>query len=196
MSSSLLPAKPECTYTRFYCEENVWHLADHVRRKNPALLQHCYAVFISNDERLTPLWKQTKPDNNKGGEDDDGFVLWDYHVIFVYRAPEGLEVFDLDNDLPFPCPMARYAREALHPETDFKPEFRRKFRVVPALEFVTTFASDRSHMRLEDGGWMKAPPAYPAIKTQKSSNNLDTFLVMNLKSASFGRLLDLQRSLS
>lgn len=52
MSSSLFPPRGECAYAASYCEENVWQLCAHVRRKNPALLQHCFAVFVSNAQRL------------------------------------------------------------------------------------------------------------------------------------------------
>jgi hypothetical protein len=41
----------------------------------------------------------------------------------------------------------------------------RKFRVIPALEFLQNFASDRSHMKKANGEWIKNPPAYPPIRT-------------------------------
>lgn len=40
------------------------------------------------------------------------------------------------------------------------------FRVIPAAEFLQTFASDRSHMLTKDGQWMSPPPVYPPIKTE------------------------------
>lgn len=43
--------------------------------------------------------------------------------------------------------------------------FSRYFRVIPANEFLTEFASDRRHMKRPDGTWIKPPPNYPAIST-------------------------------
>lgn len=40
------------------------------------------------------------------------------------------------------------------------------FRVIPAEEFLQTFASDRSHMLTPEGHWMSPPPIYPPIKTK------------------------------
>ena len=34
-----------------------------------------------------------------------------------------------------------------------------------AADYLKHFASDRSHMRKEDGGWMAEPPSYPPIST-------------------------------
>lgn len=50
--------------------------------------------------------------------------------------------------------------------------------MVPAREFLKTFASDRSHMRREDGTWLAPPPNYPPIKTEQASNNIRTFISM------------------
>ncbi len=53
----------------------------------------------------------------------------------------------------------------------------RFFRVVPAGEYLATFASDRSHM-LKDGKWLKPPPNYPPISTDNSQHNLSAFISM------------------
>lgn len=45
------------------------------------------------------------------------------------------------------------------------------FRVIPAEEFLQTFASDRSHMLTPDGHWMAPPPTYPPIKTKGIDTN-------------------------
>ncbi len=49
----------------------------------------------------------------------------------------------------------------------------RKFRVIPAEVFLATFASDRSHMKNEDGSWMQPPPSYPCIATQGTVSILE-----------------------
>lgn len=48
--------------------------------------------------------------------------------------------------------------------------FRPKFRVVPANEYLRWFASDRSHMRREDGGggWSSPPPNWEVIVGEKA----------------------------
>lgn len=45
------------------------------------------------------------------------------------------------------------------------------FRVIPAEEFLQTFASDRSHMLTPEGQWMSPPPIYPPIKTKGIDTN-------------------------
>lgn len=45
------------------------------------------------------------------------------------------------------------------------------FRVIPAEEFLQTFASDRSHMLTPEGHWMSPPPTYPPIKTKGIDTN-------------------------
>ncbi len=54
----------------------------------------------------------------------------------------------------------------------------RYFRVIPAEQYLTTFASDRTHM-IKDGKWSKPPPNYPAIFTALSQNNLNDFISMS-----------------
>ena len=41
----------------------------------------------------------------------------------------------------------------------------RFFRVIPAEVYLTTFSSDRRHMRRPDGSWIKPPPSYAPIQT-------------------------------
>ena len=42
--------------------------------------------------------------------------------------------------------------------------FAPMFRVIEAQRFLETFASDRSHMRSEEG-WQRPPPEWPCIGT-------------------------------
>ena len=97
----LFPSREKCSYFNCFCEENVWKLCDTVRCKNPALVQHCFAVFISNEQKMVPIWQ------NRGSQAEDGMVIWDYHVVFVYKSPDGPEVYDMDSTLPFPVPIAK-----------------------------------------------------------------------------------------
>ncbi|KAJ8273121.1 hypothetical protein GJAV_G00097680 [Gymnothorax javanicus] len=153
------PSRQECMYTSCYCEENVWKLCEYVRTQNEGNLDHIYAVFISNERRMIPIWKQ------KSSHGDQP-VIWDYHVILLHQGPVAQScIYDLDTTLPYPCQFNVYMNEAFRSEDFIKPAFRRKFRVVPADTYLKNFASDRSHMKDVNGAWRMPPPPYPCIET-------------------------------
>ena len=108
-----------------------------------------------------PLWRQ------RAGRDEEKLVIWDYHVILIYKPDERCLVFDLDSDLPFPTYFHKYVTETFRTDAILNPEYHRFFRVVPAPLFLQTFASDRRHMKKPDGSWMKPPPPYPCIMPQR-----------------------------
>nr|CAG4641148.1 EOG090X0C0Q [Eulimnadia texana] len=180
----VIPALEKCVYTSCYCEENVWHLCDFVRRNNPADLSNCWVVFISNKNQTIPLWEQ------KASRDETGLVIWDYHVIFVVQKNAGKSlVYDLDSRLNFPCDFDEYVAKTIQSDDNIFPQFHRFFRVVPADVFLRHFASDRRHMRNPDGTWMKMPPVYPPISANNVQHNLNEFLDMNEGASSFGEVL-------
>ena len=91
-------------------------------------------------------------------------------------------VFDLDSDLvekrglavPFDTYVAMtfYNAGCADPMARRLSSYRireapRSFRVIPAMEYLRNFASDRSHMRgkgiQERDEWFAAPPPYPPI---------------------------------
>lgn len=172
MNRRLVPTREDCVYTSCYCEENVWKLCDYVRKQRTALLEHLFVIFISNETRTVPLWKQ------KSGHGDLP-VIWDYHVILLQADQSDSLVYDLDSTLSFPCSLKLYAAQALRSESDIRPEYHRKFRVVPADSFLLNFASDRSHMRNSDGSWKMPPPTYAPICTAECQMNLDGFINMD-----------------
>ncbi|XP_075599511.1 protein N-terminal glutamine amidohydrolase isoform X5 [Balearica regulorum gibbericeps] len=154
-----VPPRPACAYTSCYCEENVWKLCDYIRSQDQYPLEEFYAVFISNDRRMIPLWKQ------KSGHGDEP-VVWDYHVILLHvSGGEQNFVYDLDTALPFPCPFDVDSVEAFRLDDSLHPEFHRKIRMIRADLYLKTFASDRSHMKDANGKWQKPPPSYPCIET-------------------------------
>ncbi|CAG0916503.1 unnamed protein product [Notodromas monacha] len=195
----LLPLASECVATPYYCEENVWKLCEYVECHRRETLPNCFAVFISNDKRAVPLWRQ------KAGRSEDKLVIWrvspnregsrtivpvfrevmkkspeDYHAVVMYSEPGSKAVvYDLDSELPFPTFFHKYVTETFRTDEVLKPEYHRYFRVVPAEQFLRIFASDRSHMLKEDGSWLKPPPNYPPIVSQVSQNNLENFISMN-----------------
>ncbi|XP_056277852.1 protein N-terminal glutamine amidohydrolase [Pseudoliparis swirei] len=144
--------RENCVYTSCYCEENVWTLCESVRRDRTAQLEDFFVVFISNEKRMVPLWKQ------KSGRGEHP-VVWDYHVVLLQvRPPSCSLVYDLDSELSFPCSLQLYGAQALRSDRSLQPEYHRKLRVVPADSFLLNFASDRSHMKNSDGSWKMAPP--------------------------------------
>ncbi|XP_037548873.1 protein N-terminal glutamine amidohydrolase [Nematolebias whitei] len=169
----ITPSLENCVYTSCYCEENVWKLCEFVQTERTAQLEHLFVVFISNDNRMIPLWKQ------KSGCGDRP-VIWDYHVILLQTGLQSdSQVYDLDTELPFPCSLRLYGAQALRSDRQLKPEYHRKLRVIPADSFLLNFASDRSHMKNADGTWKMPPPSYPPIQAAESQMNLDDFISMN-----------------
>ncbi|XP_077364294.1 protein N-terminal glutamine amidohydrolase [Festucalex cinctus] len=184
----ITPRREECAYSSCYCEENVWQLCELVRREQRAPLQELLVVFISNDNRTVPLWKQ----KSARGEQP---VIWDYHVLLLHARP-GREaaIYDLDSLLPFPCGLQLYAARALRSERGLQPAYHRKLRVVPADCFLWNFASDRTHMKNGDGSWKMPPPPYPPISTADSHMNLDDFICME-PTRGWGQVFTLERFL-
>ncbi|CAI5779038.1 protein N-terminal glutamine amidohydrolase [Podarcis lilfordi] len=168
-----VPARPGCVYTGCYCEENVWKLCEYIRNQNLYPLEEFYAVFISNDRRMVPLWEQQA---GMVGQP----VIWDYHVVLLHVASGDQNfIYDLDTLLPFPCPIDTYIEKAFKSDSVIHPEFQRKVRLVRADVYLKTFASDRSHMKDASGNWQKPPPLYPCIETADFKMNLDDFISMN-----------------
>jgi len=186
----LLPPRNECIYTSCYCEENVWHLCQVIQTKERSHpmdhkdhMNHFLVVFISNPHEAIPLWKQ-----KAGRCEEDWFVMWDYHVILIDKQDQ--LVYDLDTVLQFPCNFKEYFSQAIRPDSILNEKFHRHFRVIQAQDFLSTFASDRSHMKHPDGTWIKLPPSYPCIRTSESENNLKNFIRMELEAhESFGQVI-------
>uniref|UniRef100_UPI003AAAD72D protein N-terminal glutamine amidohydrolase-like n=1 Tax=Centroberyx gerrardi TaxID=166262 RepID=UPI003AAAD72D len=150
----------------FCSEENVWKLCEFIQTERTAPLDEVFVVFISNENRTVPLWKQ------KAGHGDQP-VIWDYHVVLLQVRQAVSLVYDLDSLLPFPCSLQLYSAQALRSDRRIKPAYCRKLRVIPADSFLQNFASDRSHMKDADGAWRMPPPPYPPIHTAECQMNLD-----------------------
>jgi hypothetical protein len=151
-------------YQPFYCEENVFHLAD-----LPELAgRRREVVFISNEARSCPMWHQ------RAAVRPGWPILWDYHVVLLCASP--WEVWDLDTTLGMPVPAAVYVRRSLR--EGLADDLMPRFRVVPADVFVRSFASDRSHMRDARGRYQKEPPPWPAPGPPGAPSNLMRFVDM------------------
>jgi len=162
-----------CAYTSFYCEENVWRMCDQISKCQPDILSEYYAVFISNKNKQVPLWMQ------KQTKDPLTPVVWDYHVVLMQKPKEGSPlVYDLDSLMAFPCQLKQYLQQAIQSEKNMKKEYHRKFRIIEADDFLSSFASDRSHMLKSNGEYVQPPPNHPAIRTDDELMNLDDFIDM------------------
>ncbi|KAJ3203259.1 hypothetical protein HDU83_007078 [Entophlyctis luteolus] len=173
-----------------YCEENVRCLLANESALNAVartILNHpaggvgsdsasfsMFAVFVSNPTKTVPFWYQSRARNSPSP-----VIVWDYHVFAVMRVlSENREttssyILDLDSVLPFPCPFAEYMRLACPQVID--ETYARFFRVVRAELYIANFASDRRHMRTDDGGWLAAPPDWPPFTDEQNTFNLENF---------------------
>jgi hypothetical protein len=64
-------------YCSKFCEENVYQMVLKLNSIFPSLV---YAVFISSDCKMTPIWHQLS------AEDSSTPVLWDYHVVLLVKG--------------------------------------------------------------------------------------------------------------
>lgn len=165
-------------YGAFFCEENIWHLAQHEGLAGADR----YVAFISNPDSSVALWgQQVAPPGEP--------VVWDYHVVLFARHHGRIDVYDLDSRLDFPTEMQDYLRETF-PFSGRLPEvFRPLFRVVPAERFVAEFSSDRSHMNRPDTVVRPAPPWPPISNREGGPSNLMRFVAMD--DGFLGEVLDL-----
>jgi len=149
---------PSLDYQARYCEENVWRLL----ARSELAGRRAWAVIVSS------LSGQIVTLRQKAGRPGDGLVGWDYHVFAMVDDADGTRLaLDLDSDLPFPCPLARYLFESFPPMRH--PRSRPIFRVIAAADYLAGLASDRSHMRKPDGTYLAPPPPWPAPGAGKSN---------------------------
>lgn len=136
-------------YHPFYCEENIWWLCADPTLAAPI----AQVVFVANQAGAVPMAAQ-----RAGGE--QGIVWWDYHCIA--RDTTG-RIWDLDSTLALPTPGEDWLATTFPRVTELPESVRPRFRLVPADQYRRDFATDRHHMRTEDGGWLHAPPPWPCI---------------------------------
>ncbi|MCP4984253.1 MAG: hypothetical protein GY935_27575 [Gammaproteobacteria bacterium] len=164
-------------YTPFYCEENIWHLAQEPCFRE----QQTLAVMISGIGPFRRLWFQ------RNTESAESPVCWDYHVILLsYR--EGWKVWDLDTALGLPVAASTYVDKTfLHANLEAE-QTDVTLRLIAADHYVQSFSSDRSHMKLASGDWSAPPPEWPMI-LQGEKPNLEDWL--NIMQESPGEVLTL-----
>ncbi|KAK9461693.1 N-terminal glutamine amidase-domain-containing protein [Lipomyces oligophaga] len=192
----------EMPYAACYCEENIYKAAEiMLQKREPEDSYNYFVVLMSNQNEKIVFW------NQRASKSQDGFIIWDYHVILLRQEANGsTAVLDFDTSLntaqesrtsnictvdfiPFP----EYIGMSLRPEIDLSPGYERRFRVVSASNYLEKFASDRSHMIvLEDGveKYSACPPNWKPIQARNGSTmNLASFRVMDLGYDDFGQVL-------
>ncbi|CAJ0834213.1 4373_t:CDS:2 [Entrophospora sp. SA101] len=166
--------KKDLIYTKCYCEENIYHLCKEflLDEKNEDYKEGIYVCFISNEDKVVPLFRQSS------SELENGLVLWVNIMIRLscninIKRETKVNFFEKENKIAIigEFKMSKYPR------------------LIPGETFVKVFASDRSHMIDKDGMWNSPPPNYPPISNQEFTMNLDLFISMteNLNSDKFGK---------
>jgi hypothetical protein len=151
-------AREPFRYCPYYCEENIWHLC----REPQFAGREAQVVFISNPTRTCALWGQ------RAAHDPAEPVVWDYHVILAVRD-EAWMIWDLDTILGLPLEAGDYLQRTFRPHHPIAKQFRPQFRFLGASWFAEHFASDRSHMKDQEGRWLEPPPAWPMILPGQSN---------------------------
>ena len=168
----------------FYCEENIWQLCVDFT----AAGLRCRAVFISNERRQCALRRQ------KVSPDEDGLVVWDYHVIAL-TDEDAVMVWDPDSTLGAPCPAEEYLAGTFIFSSDLPDIYDPLFRVVPGELYAERLVSDRSHMLDGRGGYLQTPPDWPppgAVNGKfRGPVNLQSFI--DMKISFLGEVMDLAR---
>jgi hypothetical protein len=142
-------ADPGPSYQPFYCEENIWRLAQDPRCGEGERL----VALITGGEGNFAMWHQ-RPASGPGEP-----LVWDYHVVLLVDD-RAWRVWDFECDLGMPLPAEAWLY-ACFPHQDHIPRrYRPWFRVMRAGEYIDTLCSDRSHMRDAGGRYLEAPPAW------------------------------------
>lgn len=148
-------------YCARFCEENVWHL---LQDPEFAACDRVVAL-ISNLEAACLFWEQ------RAAVETGMPLWWDYHVILLVRQG-AWQVYDFDTTLPFPADAATYLHRTFGPAMNCPPTMRPRFALFEGDAYRDVFASDRSHMRDENGVWHAPPPDWPPINPERGAGFL------------------------
>lgn len=169
-------------YQAFYCEENIVRLLL-ARAERPE--EPWWALFIANAAGACPMWSQ------RAAQPPGAAVVWDYHVVAAQGPVPGAQIWDLDSTLGCPVPFERWFAatfpplasllHGLPPMPDYPTRLHPRFRLVPREELLSTFGSDRGHMReVTTGAWLQPPPPWePLLLNSGQETNLVRFLDMS-----------------
>ncbi|GAA5904998.1 uncharacterized protein JCM6883_004933 [Sporobolomyces salmoneus] len=199
--STLASIVSNTPYTPYYCEENVYKLVQALQSSSE--VQATWGCFVSNLDQRAILFNQKA---SRVGIEQGSWVIWDYHVFVVAAVKQGdgerLVVIDRDSKLgeivDFEDYIERTFYGSLFRERILDPSLESRIRIVPGLDLLQNFASDRSHMLRDTDpspsvqstkpsqDYIHPAPPYPAIcgptaRQNGESHNLRThFLDMRL----------------
>ncbi len=145
----------EFKYSANFCEENIWHLC-----QNQALEHFSKKVLIvSNENRYCPFRYQKSING-------DDIVWWNYHVILLATNSESTLIYDFDSTLPIPLSGLEYLQRSFQingNQLDFNLPY---FKAIDSEVYLSSFFSDRSHMKDSAGNWLSTPPKWPLIANE------------------------------
>ena len=164
-------------YQPYYCEENMWLLAQDPRCGDGERL----VALITNPSGQFAMWHQ-RPANGPGEP-----LLWDYHVVLLVQN-HGWQVWDFECDLGLTVPALDWCNACFPYQHTIRPAYHPHFRVMSAANYVATLRSDRSHMRDAKGNYNKPPPPW-SPPGGGSDSNLAQFI--DLRQPLVGEIYDL-----
>ena len=156
-------------YCPYFCEENIWHLASEASVGVP--LDERRVVFISNAARQVAMHHQ------RAGRGRP--MVWDYHVVLL----AGGLIWDLETTLDLPLSLDLWVMKSFPVGIAARAP---RFRVIDAPAYLSTFASDRSHMLGPTGLPLKPFPSWPRI-----GEGMNLMRFVDLETPFLGEVLDL-----
>jgi len=169
---------PSYRYQPYYCEENIWHLAQQ--------FPNGLVAFILNQQKFTKLYYQKAAGNPLYP------IYWDYHVILLHEERQQLWVYDFDTYLDFPTKAKTYFEATFHLHTE-PADPHCVLRLIEAKDYLQHFSSDRSHMKDQAGNWLQSPPNWEPILNKQADYLMPLQQILNLTAQDIGQLIPLPK---
>lgn len=147
-------------------EDELWRIYDTLHRKTDSVHSESSSPIKSRVDRIAILRL------SEATADTTFMISWNYCLwlegasSFVLRIHSMIyDRGDYQVEIAAICLVSGYVLDVSFSLCcSFLFPFR-FFRVIPAETYLTTFSSDRRHMRRPDGSWIKPPPSYAPIQT-------------------------------
>lgn len=163
----LKPRRKDHRYTAFFCEENIWWLANSLVNSGVDPSSLTVLLFSNPEQRVLMANQRAAP----AGQ----LLAWDYHVVLEMQTEAGRQVLDFDTRLGFVIPWQRYFEHSFLPQEQLPESYRTWVRPIAAGDYLRQFFSDRSHMigKLDREDF----PDYPIIRPRAGvpAISLDTY---------------------
>lgn len=148
-----LAARPS---TPLFCEENVWQVCRALLADDDGD-RRVWAVFVTNATRTVAMWAQQAAVVDP--------IVWDYHVVTVVEGADGPVVLDVDCRAGTVLPLRGWLQASFR--AGLRSDVEPRFRIIPARVYVDVLASDRSHMRDDDGQPLQPFPPWQAPNAER-----------------------------